>query len=63
MKKKIGDLTLREIDELTMKSCEDSDEQSCDNCPMYFLNLFDCIESKCKLHFMDLDQEIEVEEK
>ena len=61
MKKKIGDLTLREILHNTRIRCDrDTDEQSCDNCPLYILKVFDCIETKCKLMIYNLDQEIEV---
>ena len=63
MKKKIGDLTLKEILYNTRVRCEDdTEQQSCDNCPLYILKVSDCIETKCKLMLYNLDYEIEVEE-
>lgn len=60
MKKKIGDLTLNEIVKQIKTCCEK--EKGCDNCPLYVLDDCDCIETKCKLIFSDLNKEIEVED-
>ena len=59
MKKKIRDLTLNEIVKQIKTCCEKYN--LCDNCPLYVLD-GDCIETKYKLIFSDLDKEIEVEE-
>ena len=53
MKKKLGDLTLKEIEYIKTKQCTDVYE-SCKNCPIDSIDY-------CNFDF-DLDQEIEVEE-
>ena len=60
MKKKIGDLTLNEIVNQIKTICYKED--LCDNCPLYVLDDYDCIETKYKLIFSDFDKEIEVED-